>query len=51
VRLSLVGIDLLTIEARLVVASIETYLNDTGPLSERAARPGIKGMRQFGSLL
>jgi gas vesicle structural protein len=41
VRLSLVGIDLLTIEARVVVASIETYLNYTGPLSGFAARPGI----------
>ena len=27
VRVSLVGIDLVTIEARIVVASIETYLN------------------------
>ena len=50
VRLSLVGIDLLTIEARVVVASIETYLNYTGPLSELAARPGIKPARQFGTL-
>jgi hypothetical protein len=51
VRLSLVGIDLLTIEARVVVASIETYLNYTGPLSELAARPGVKPVRQFGNLL
>jgi hypothetical protein len=27
VRVSVVGIDLITIEARIVVASIETYLN------------------------
>jgi hypothetical protein len=51
VRLSLVGIDLLTIEARVVVAPIETYLNYTGPLSELAARPVIKPRRQFGSLI
>jgi hypothetical protein len=51
-RYSIAGIDdVLTIEARVTVASIETYLNYTGPLSELAARPGIKGMRHFGSLL
>ena len=50
VRLSLVGIDLLTIEARVVVASIETYLNYAGPLSELAERPGIKPVPQFGRL-
>jgi gas vesicle structural protein len=33
VQVSLVGIDLLTIEARVVVASIETYLNYAGTLS------------------
>ena len=33
VRISLVGIDLLTIEARVVVASIETYLSYAGALS------------------
>ena len=48
VRLSLVGIDLLTIEDRVVVASIETYTNDAGPLSELAAGPGIKPAPQFG---
>jgi hypothetical protein len=37
VRLSVVGIDLLTIEARVVVASIETYLNFAGSLSELPA--------------
>ena len=42
VRVSLVGIDLLTIEARVVVASIETYLSYAGPLSELAARPVMK---------
>jgi gas vesicle structural protein len=38
VRLSVVGIDLLTIEARMVVASIETYLNYAGSFSEVVAR-------------
>jgi hypothetical protein len=32
VRLSLVGIDLVTVEARVVVASIATYLQFSGPL-------------------
>jgi gas vesicle structural protein len=36
VRVSLVGIDLLTIEARVIVASIESYLHYSGPLSELA---------------
>lgn len=43
VRVSLVGIDLLTVEARVVVASIETYLKyseavgQTVPISRPAA--------------
>ena len=41
VRLSVVGIDLLTVEARIVVASIETYLNYAGVLSELPTRPAI----------
>jgi len=41
VRVSLVGIDLLTIEARVVVASIQTYLNNAALVGElaSAARP------------
>lgn len=39
VRLSLVGIDLITVEARVVVASIETYLSYAGALSDIAAVP------------
>ena len=31
-RVSLVGIELLTVEARVVVASIDTYLVKAGPL-------------------
>ena len=43
VRISLVGIDLITVEARIVVASIDTYLKYaeavgiTGPVSRPAA--------------
>jgi len=43
VRVSLVGIDLLTVEARIVVASIETYLKyseavgQIAPISRRTA--------------
>jgi hypothetical protein len=40
VRVAVVGIDLLTIEVRVVVASIETYLNYSDTFSELAARPG-----------
>ena len=44
VRVSLVGIDLLTIEARVVVASIETYLNYAGTLYGVA--PGVSASRR-----
>jgi hypothetical protein len=33
-RVSLVGIELLTLEARVVVASIDTYLEKAGPLGQ-----------------
>jgi hypothetical protein len=45
VRISLVGIDLITIEARIVVASIDTYLKYaeaigiTGPISRTPLGP------------
>jgi hypothetical protein len=42
VRVSLVGIDLLTIEARIVVSSIQTYLNYSAPLSELSIRPAFE---------
>src|SRR2546428_11787556 len=45
VRVSLVGIDLITVEARVVVASIETYLKYSeavGSLTP-ASRPAIDG--------
>jgi gas vesicle structural protein len=34
VRVSLVGIDLLAVEARIVVASIDTYLKHTDAISQ-----------------
>jgi hypothetical protein len=42
VCVSVVGIDLLTIEARVVVASIQTYLKNATAIGELApvARPG-----------
>ena len=49
VRISLVGIDLITIEARVVVASIDTYLKYaeavglTPAVSRPALTPGAEG--------
>jgi hypothetical protein len=37
VRLSLVGIDLVTVKARVVVASIETYLHHSAALADAAS--------------
>jgi hypothetical protein len=42
VRVSVVGIDLLTIEARVVVASIETYLSHGGRLADVGAHPATE---------
>ena len=43
VRISLVGIDLITVEARVVVASIDTYLKyaEAIGLASTMARPGL----------
>jgi gas vesicle structural protein len=43
VRVSLVGIDLLTVEARIVVASIATYLQYSDAVIQltTVARPGV----------
>jgi len=43
VRISLVGIDLITVEARVVVASIDTYLKyaEAVGLAQTVARPGL----------
>jgi len=45
VRISLVGIDLITVEARVVVASIDTYLKyaDAVGLTGLVARPQLTG--------
>ena len=47
VRVSLVGIDLITVEARIVVASIDTYLkySEAVGAAARAARPTIEAAR------
>jgi len=48
VRVSLVGIDLITVEARVVVASIDTYLRyaEALGLSQPVARPAIAPQRE-----
>src|SRR5712692_2163135 len=45
VRVSLVGIDLITVEARIVVASIETYLKYSEAVGQIApvSKPAIEG--------
>jgi hypothetical protein len=45
VRVSLVGIDLITVEARIVVASIDTYLKYSGVVGQAApaSRPVLEG--------
>lgn len=45
VRISLVGIDLITVEARIVVASIDTYLKyaEAVGLTQPVSRPAISG--------
>ena len=43
VRVSLVGIDLVTVEARVVVASIDTYLRYADALGLMPAQRGILG--------
>jgi hypothetical protein len=52
VRVSLVGIDLLTVEARVVVASIDTYIKFSEAVGQIApvSRPVIEG-RTHGELL
>lgn len=44
VRVSLVGIDLITVEARVVVASIETYLKYSEAVGEMT--PGLRSAGQ-----
>jgi hypothetical protein len=48
VRISLVGIDLITVEARVVVASIDTYLKyaEAIGITAPAARPALTPPRE-----
>lgn len=48
VRVSLVGIDLLTVEARVVVASIDTYLKYSEAVSHAptVSRPALEAPRE-----
>jgi hypothetical protein len=50
VRISLVGIDLITVEARIVVASIDTYLKyaEAVGITSPVARPSITGPEPTG---
>lgn len=52
VRVSLVGIDLITVEARIVVASIDTYLkySEAVGAAASAARPTIEAPRPYDEL-
>jgi hypothetical protein len=52
VRVSLVGIDLITVEARVVVASIDTYLkySEAVAVAGAAARPAIEAPRAYDEL-
>ena len=47
VRVSLVGIELVTVEARIVVASIETYLKYSEAVG--LALPGSRPFRELGA--
>ncbi len=52
VRVSLVGIDLITVEARVVVASIETYLRYSEAMTQIApvSRPALESTRAHDEL-
>src|SRR5687768_10348180 len=52
VRVSLVGIDLITVEARVVVASIDTYLKYADAIggSVTVARPALEAPRPYDEL-
>ncbi len=52
VRVSLVGIDLITVEARVVVASIDTYLKYSEAVGAvgSAARPTLEPLRPYDEL-
>lgn len=44
VRVTLVGIDLIGVEARIVVASVETYLKYSDQIGTTASRPMISDL-------
>jgi len=52
VRVSLVGIDLITVEARVVVASIDTYLkySEAVGAAASASRPSVEAQRGYDEL-
>ena len=52
VRVSLVGIDLITVEARVVVASIDTYMKYAEAVGQvpTVSRPAIEGGRTIEEL-
>ena len=52
VRVSLVGIDLITVEARVVVASIDTYLKYSDAIggAAAAARPTLEAPRPYAEI-
>jgi hypothetical protein len=52
VRVSLVGIDLITVEARVVVASIDTYLkySEAVGAAASASRPAVEAARGYDEL-
>jgi hypothetical protein len=52
VRVSLVGIDLITVEARVVVASIDTYLKYSDAIggASVAARPALEASRPYAEI-
>ncbi|HEY6361353.1 MAG TPA: gas vesicle structural protein GvpA [Vicinamibacterales bacterium] len=52
VRVSLVGIDLITVEARVVVASIDTYLKYSEAVGAvgSASRPALEAPRDYDEL-
>lgn len=51
VRISLVGIDLITVEARVVIASIDTYLKyaEAVGITSTVARPALGGESAVGT--
>ena len=53
VRISLVGIDLITVEARVVVASIDTYLKyaEAVGITAPVARPGLSSGREESTVI